>query len=482
MNLLVAGGTGIDSLGRVMSAMALEAVRYVTVSIVVTGGAALLGMGAWKRIERLSRGGVTIRTECCQPVNGGRPLRCMRVLVTVCTTGLFRAVGLAVTAAAARHQFGIVILERVVAVKKLMALLAGKAVFAPILLQAGVVPEVTLAALDRGQCHGIIGIEFFGNLGQRANRLTDGSCRPGKVPGRQDNQLSAHQDTDDRQKSYHIGFPSGVRLLGRPVVQVVRRVMAIAALRELVMHAGCMRQSVAIAALRNHFVCSLMAGDTGDLVVLRLAGGQLVEGRIMTGRAQHRTGIGAIGQFERFVGLMAGPTIVLDHGFGVRRMARDAIGDVAVGVGVAEVAGNLGMHAGAGGHLFAGTCVTGFAHSLDFTCELDFERLVGIVTAHTFRDIVVAGPFVTAAAFRDIVRNFRPMTLVAPLTINGSFMGRTIHFDLGRLLLMTFYAIVSRQSLLRPDGKDRSPDKQSASQQDKHESTQQTLDHSLLPH
>ena len=216
--------------------------------------------------------------------------------------------------------------------------------------------------------------------------------------------------------------------------------------------------------------------------MLRLAGGQLVEGRIVTGCTQHRTGIGTIVQFERLVGLMAGRTVVLDHGFRVGRMARDAIGDVAVGVSVAEVAGHFGMHAGACSHLFAGTGVTGFADSLDFTCELDIERLVGIVTAHAFRDTVVAGPFVAAAAFRDIVRDFRPMALVAGLTINFSFMGRTIRLDFGGLLLMTFYAIVSRQGLLRPDGKDRSPDKQSASQHDKHESTQETLDHSLLPH
>jgi len=106
--------------------------------------------------------------------------------------------------------------------------------------------------------------------------------------------------------------------LAGPVVQVMGRAMAVAALRELGVHGFRMGHAVAVAALGNHAVLVDVTGDAGNLVVFGCAAGQLIVGRIMAGGAQLGAGIIAVGQFHGLVGLVANGAVRFSHGFGVR--------------------------------------------------------------------------------------------------------------------------------------------------------------------
>lgn len=143
-------------------------------------------------------------------------------------------------------------------------------------------------------------------------------------------------------------------------------IVAVATLRELVMHALRMRQPVTSAALRNHLVLVRMTGNTGDLVMLGRAGRQQSESGVMARGAQAGAGIRTIGQLERFMSLVTGCTVVLNHRFGVRRMTFDTVRDITVAISVAEVTGHFGVHTGADRHLLAWTAVTGLTNRPDF--------------------------------------------------------------------------------------------------------------------
>lgn len=71
-------------------------------------------------------------------------------------------------------------------------------------------------------------------------------------------------------------------------------------------------------------------------------------------------------------------------------MAGDAIGCVAMGIGMAKVTGEGRMLAGVVDHLFFGSGMTGDAHLLVLANDGDIQRLVGVVTAETrICDLVV---------------------------------------------------------------------------------------------
>jgi len=63
-------------------------------------------------------------------------------------------------------------------------------------------------------------------------------------------------------------------LFGRPVVQVMSDIMAIATLRETLMHGLGMRQAMAISTLGHCLVLGGVTGRTGNLAVLSLACGK----------------------------------------------------------------------------------------------------------------------------------------------------------------------------------------------------------------
>ena len=197
VDVLMAGGAGIERLGRLMALMAFEAVRDIAVTVVVTAITTLLRMSAGKSRQRLSRCGMAVGTDQSELLKSRCALRCMRVLVTIGAGDLFRPMRLSMTACAARHQFRIIILERIIHVKKLVALLAGKTMQATGIFQVGILVDMTLTAINRGKRFRIVGIEFYGDLGKLAYSIGC-PCRPGKNPGQQKHRQCTQQDADSR--------------------------------------------------------------------------------------------------------------------------------------------------------------------------------------------------------------------------------------------------------------------------------------------
>ena len=72
--------------------------------------------------------------------------------------------------------------------------------------------------------------------------------------------------------------------MARPVVQVMRRAVAVTTFRELGMHCSRVRFTVAIAALGHRLVLVNVTGHASHLVMLGLAGSQLAVSRVVTGR------------------------------------------------------------------------------------------------------------------------------------------------------------------------------------------------------
>ena len=463
VNVLVAIGAGFDRLGRIVSLVAFEAGRNVAVRIVMTGCTTQLGMRAGRLGHLVGRPAMAVRANGRQLFHRRCSLRRMGIGVATGTGGLQRPMRRTMAGAALRHQFGVIAFQGVVAMKLLMAFLAGKAMSAAGRFQAVIGLNVAPAAFDRGHGLGFVGVKLFGNLRQRPRGL-GGFRRPERdASDRQKTERSAQKDTDAKQHASHNDLSFRRELLAGPVVQIMRRVVTVAALREFGVHGCRMRHAMTIAALRDHAVLIDMAGDAGNLVVLGRARRQFVVGRCMARGAKLGTGILTVGQFEGFVSLVAGRTVGLDHGFPVGGVTVDAVGDIAVGVGMAEVTGHFGMHAGTGGHLLAGTGMAGLTDCLELTFQVQVERLVGIVAAHAFRDLVMTGSSMTVAAEGNVVGDHRLVTLMTGRAVNFGFVGGAGSLDLGRLLDMTLVAVIGGQDvLLRQDRKRAAPQQKTA--------------------
>jgi len=165
----------------------------------------------------------------------------------------------------------------------------------------------------------------------------------------------------------------------------------------------------------------------------------------MTRRTELRSGIGRIGQRQRLVRLMTSCTVVLGHGRRVWRMAIHTGGDIAVGIGMTEVAGKGCMLARAGNHLLVRAGMAGDADGLVLAGKIDFQWLVWIVATEAFVNFVMGTARMTVAALGDIVGDIRTMSFVTGLAVDFRLVGSPIGSNLGRLLTVTFGTIVNRQ-------------------------------------
>ena len=233
------------------------------------------------------------------------------------------------------------------------------------------------------------------------------------------------------------------RRLGRflaPVIQVVGDVVTLPAGRELLVH-GAVRQAVAVGALHHRLVLVRMAGRAGDLAMLGLAGRQLGHDIAMAGRAHGRGGGRRVLQFQRLVRLVAELAVGLGHGCRVWLVAVDAGRDVAVLVGVAEVAGHGGVLAGVGRQLLAGFGMAGQADLLLLAGEGHLQGLVRVVAAEAVFDFVVGGAGVTVAALGDVLGRFRLVPLVAAEAVDRRLVLGAVGLDLGGLHVVAFAAV-----------------------------------------
>ncbi len=197
VHILVAGSTGCGALRRQVPGMTFEASRDVPMPVMMAGGAVLLRMGAGETDQLLRRSSVAISADRRELVKRRSALRRMRVFMAIGAGGLFRPMWLAMATPAAWHQFGVIILKRVVHVKQLMAFLAGETVLATGIFQAGIVLQVTLTAINRCQRLRIVSVKFSGDLWKLAHDL-GGARRPGETPGRQNHCQSAQEEAESR--------------------------------------------------------------------------------------------------------------------------------------------------------------------------------------------------------------------------------------------------------------------------------------------
>jgi len=219
--------------------------------------------------------------------------------------------------------------------------------------------------------------------------------------------------------------------------------MAFAAFRELGVDAGCVRCAVAITALRNDFVFAGVTLNTGDIVMLGLAGLQLRKRGVVTCGTHDVLSGCRVFETRRGVSRVACRAVVLGHVVGVGFMTLGTGRDIAVGVRVTEVTGDFGMGTGGRNELSVLVGVAGQALGFQFALEDNIQRLVRIVACQTVCEREVITSLMALGAGRNIVLADRAVAAVAIDTVDFFFVGRAGCGDLIGFLLVTFAAIVN---------------------------------------
>jgi len=151
------------------------------------------------------------------------------------------------------------------------------------------------------------------------------------------------------------------------LVQFMRCPMALAALRESLMHGRCVRfWAMAALALRDHFMFFLVTGGAFQFGVLGSALFQFFIGCGMTTAAIAGGCVCRVGDVPRHVSLVAGQAILLHLSFGMGGMTIGAVWNKAVAFTVAGGAGHGGVFADfllQLGNLFAMAAQAGFGDS-----------------------------------------------------------------------------------------------------------------------
>ncbi len=241
-------------------------------------------------------------------------------------------------------------------------------------------------------------------------------------------------------------------LFAGEVVQVVGSVVAAAALRELRVNTFCVGQIVAITTCGHGFVFVGMTGDAGNIVMLGLGGHQLIKSGVVTGRAVNVGGGIRVLENQWLVDVVADSAVALGLGLSVWLVACGTLGDIAMRVGVAEVAGYICVLARVSDQLLILLGVAGETFCFQVAFEDDAQRLVRVVTAHAIRQLVVSRTFVTHAASRDVFRAARAVTGVAAEAIGFGLVLGPSFSNFGRLLGVALGAIGNAQLRLRESG------------------------------
>lgn len=239
---------------------------------------------------------------------------------------------------------------------------------------------------------------------------------------------------------------------GCPVVQVVGNVVALLAAGELGQQTSRVRRSVAVRALGYHLVFCLVAAYTQELVVLGFVGRQQLVCLGVTGAALLVGNIIAVGNGLGLVGFVAFFTLGLGHFGGVTFVALGTGRDFAVYVvAVGAVKGRvLALIFTKLGNLLD---VAGEAGVRQVLAERDVLGLVRVfVTLKALVQLVVSLAFVALAALGNDVFNSRGVAIVAVLAADGSFVGHTGSFDVGRCFGVALDAVGVLQGRFRGIG------------------------------
>jgi hypothetical protein len=203
------------------------------------------------------------------------------------------------------------------------------------------------------------------------------------------------------------GQPLGLRSLKlvwlfELFVQVVRHAVTFTTVRETFMHRLGMRQAMALLTLRNRHVLFRMTGRTGDLAVLGLARDQRGQSRVVTCSAKLRCRVIRVGDGQRHMGLVTGRAVALGHRLGMPFVAHHALGNVAVGIGMAEITGKRFMHARVRNHLLLRTSMTTHTNGLLFAIDGDIQGFMRVMAAEAVIDFVVRAAIMALAALQSI--------------------------------------------------------------------------------
>ena len=218
--------------------------------------------------------------------------------------------------------------------------------------------------------------------------------------------------------------------------------MTFPAFRETGMHRLGMWLTVAAAAFRDRLMLISVTSCTGNLGVLGLTLGQYSGNRIVTRSAKFRCRAVRISDGQRHMGLVACRTVGLSHRLGVWLMTCRTLGNVAVGIGMAEIAGKGCMMTRVRNHLLFGAGVTTHANGLLLALDADVQGLMRVVTAETIVDLVMCAAFVALAALGDIVRYAWPVSGMTGPAVDFGFVGRAVCLDLCRLFSVTLDAVI----------------------------------------
>ncbi len=202
------------------------------------------------------------------------------------------------------------------------------------------------------------------------------------------------------------------------MVQVVRDIVAVAALVEFGHHSGRMRRAVTVGTFRDHLVLCLVAESAGEGLVFCGTCGKQIERLFMACAAVFGRHIGCVGDDLRHVWLMATLAVGVHHVGRVRLVALQAFRDLAVNTvacGAAKgsmltfILPKLSDLLGMAGK--AGLCYV--------WSEADLQRRVGVlVAAQTPFDFEMRFAHMALAAFRYIVFRCRSVPRVAILAGN----------------------------------------------------------------
>ena len=218
--------------------------------------------------------------------------------------------------------------------------------------------------------------------------------------------------------------------------------MTFPAFRETGMHRLGMWLTVAAAAFRDRLMLISVTSCTGNLGVLGLTLGQYSGNRIVTRSAKFRCRAVRISDGQRHMGLVACRTVGLSHRLGVWLMTCRTLGNVAVGIGMAEIAGKGCMMTRVRNHLLFGAGVTTHANGLLLALDADVQGLMRVVTAETIVDLVMCAAVVALAALGDIVRYAWPVSGMTGPAVDFGFVGRAVCLDLCRLFSVTLDAVI----------------------------------------
>jgi hypothetical protein len=146
---------GVKSLGREMCLVTFETGGNAAVSLTVTIQARLSGMGAGEFLQLFRRLPMAISAASGQFLHRELQPRSMGILMTGKAVHLLLAMGKAVAVPACGHQFGKIVLARIVGVENFVAIRAGEPVSSSLVLKGLELIQMAPATLSHRHRFGV---------------------------------------------------------------------------------------------------------------------------------------------------------------------------------------------------------------------------------------------------------------------------------------------------------------------------------------